>query len=1034
MYVFGDFELDTERFQLRRGKDVVPLEPKVFDVLRYLVEHHDRVATKRELLDALWPGETVTEAVLPTNINALRRALGQKKGQKQPIETIHGRGYRFSAEVRREMATRRRSRPPPAPRPEPLPSDSVQVALHDAEREPFVGRLDELRRMGRSLERALAGQGQLCLLTGEAGIGKTRTAYELASLAAGRGVQVWFAQCFEDAGAPPFWPWVQLLRAALRGAPGQQVRKWAGRALPELVHLCPELGSVGEQSIDAAAMADDQARFRLFDAVTGFFSRAAQDAPRVLVIDDLQWADEPSLRLLRFVASHMDRTPILLLGTVRDDALAKDAPARPHLDALSRQRGCRNHALSGLSENEVALYVSSLLGGPVSPNLSRAVFDKTGGNPFFVRESLRLLETRGQLDVSGETTLPVLQLPEVAKDTVRRRLELLSEETLRTLQCAAVIGNQFELPVLEPVRGVPGRALIAQLDEAEKENLVVSTREGVSRYVFRHGLVRDTLYEDLPSVERLRIHAAVGSALETRRGSSGPEIYNELAYHFYQALPESESERAVDYLCRAARLSESVYAHEDSVRLYRRAIDAMAFQGQPDPIVRADLQLSLARALQAGGQYRRARTVLIEVAQRASEEGWPETLAEAAIALRPTGRPAVLPDPEALSALEAAREALSPRQHALRARVIGRLSYTPPYALDMGQRAKLSAEATELAQHAGDVDTQMDALVARLYALQGPDDIAATLEVSEQLLQLAVDHSRPQLQLEAHTFRYFSYLQLGEIASADRENQRALELSLQVRNVLWSWHCERAQALRAMCDGRLEDAELRLKELTPRGRKLQGKLALLYFQSAMYWLMRERGDLAAFKATQRDQVLERYGWSGQNLRAAVLTYELDMGRLEAARSGFEELAQEDFDSLLPTGDYVACLCNLATIAVAVGQQTPAEVLYERLSPYRRLNAVNSLGHYTGSASHYLAQLAVFLDRPKLAKDHFEAALEMNERMGARPALCRTRVSFGRFLQQRTVCTDTGRARELLQQAKDMAETIGMRGLAAEAAS
>src|SRR5262245_20656867 len=254
IFAFSDFELDESLYQLRRRGEVVRLEPKVFDVLAYLVRQRDRVVPKDELLARLWPGEFVSETVLPRCITAARKAVGDDPAGQKVIQTVHGRGYRFVAA---------------------LADDARRAQAGDgaaAERpgEIFVGREQAMAELRGALDDACSGRGRLVFLVGEPGIGKTRTAEELAALARQRGARVHGGRCYEDDGSPAFWPWVQILRGCVRDADPRLVASELGPAAADIAELVPEVRQSLPHLPAPPSLPPEQARFRLFDGVATF--------------------------------------------------------------------------------------------------------------------------------------------------------------------------------------------------------------------------------------------------------------------------------------------------------------------------------------------------------------------------------------------------------------------------------------------------------------------------------------------------------------------------------------------------------------------------------------------------------------------------------------------------------------------------------------------------------------------------------------------------------------------------------------------
>jgi predicted ATPase/DNA-binding winged helix-turn-helix (wHTH) protein len=603
-YSFGEFVLDTQLFQLRRGSDVIPLEPKVFDVLRYLVEHHERVATKRELLDALWPNEVVTEAVLPTNINALRRALGQKRGDKQPIETIHGRGYRFAMPVTRTMPPRAGTdidvRLPPDSIPSLAPLD-----ISDAE--PFFGRVQLLSKLKRCLVRALGDQSQICVLSGEAGIGKTRTAQRITDLARAHGADIWVGSCHEGEGAPAFWPWAQVMRSAFYAEGPSTMRTWLGPSIGDVVPWIPELAEGTDAQTPVAAPTLDHASFRALDAVSRLLVQAARVRPRVVLLEDMHRADEASWQLLRLLAPTLERCAVLILVTLRSrDDLTVAAPVQRNVDSLSRLPSCSRFYMRGFEEVETRELVKHLLDAEPSSDLTRALQEKTGGNPLFLRELCEWLAARGRVDAAALSDAPGVAPPEVVQHVLRRRVARLGPVAQRLLEAASVIGSMWDVSSAETLSGLTREEVLASVDAALDQRIIIPVAARVDAYRFAHDLLRDTLYSDLALSHRKRLHLHAAKVLEDRLAWLGADAVREIAQHLYRALPDGDTSTAIAWLQRAAELSEATQAFEDAARYYRSAVDATRLLPVADPALVQELTEARARAQECA---RKARIV-----------------------------------------------------------------------------------------------------------------------------------------------------------------------------------------------------------------------------------------------------------------------------------------------------------------------------------------------------------------------------------------------------------------------------------------
>jgi AAA ATPase domain len=353
---------------------------------------------------------------------------------------------------------------------------------------PFVGRLRELTELSAVLVGSSAGRGGLFMVTGEPGIGKSRLMEEFAGLLADQGWRVLAGRCWEHGGAPAYWPWIQVVRAAggefedcMPAAAGTGGRPGASEPLPAPTSADPESD-----------------RFRLFDGVARFLMKVADDRRLLVVLDDLHAADEPSLLLLRFLAQTIAGERIVLLGAYRE------AEQRVHeLVELFAELARVGHRipLRGLSRPEVGSYISRVAARPAPEAVVAKVHDVTAGNPFFVGEVVRVLLADGSLADAGQPMVdPVLRIPEEVHALIRRRVAGLEREATANLRVAAVIGREFQLGVLQRVSRLSVRRLADALSEAVRAGILAEDPSVPGRYAFTHDLVRETLYQGMPMV------------------------------------------------------------------------------------------------------------------------------------------------------------------------------------------------------------------------------------------------------------------------------------------------------------------------------------------------------------------------------------------------------------------------------------------------------------------------------------------------------------------------------------------------------
>jgi len=305
--------------------------------------------------------------------------------------------------------------------------------------------MDELRA---ALEETIAGRGRLAMLVGEPGIGKTRTAQELAAYAETRGTQVLWGRCYEEDGAPPYWPWVQAIRSYAQTRTAEQLQDEMGPSAADIAEIVPEIGRKLPDLMTPAELPPEQARFRLFDSITSFFKSAGRSQPLFLVLDDLHWADEPSLLLLQFLAQQLSDSCVLVLGCYRDVELSRQHLLSETLSRISREAYYQRHALRRLDLDDTAQFIDAAAGTSVSRSIVEAIYSRTEGNPFFTTEVMQLLSDRGELAESSESGPQGIRIPEGVREVVGQRLNRLSPDCNLVLSTAAVIGREFTVDLL----------------------------------------------------------------------------------------------------------------------------------------------------------------------------------------------------------------------------------------------------------------------------------------------------------------------------------------------------------------------------------------------------------------------------------------------------------------------------------------------------------------------------------------------------------------------------------------------------------
>ena len=592
------------------------------------------------------------------------------------------------------------------------------------------------------------------MIAGEPGIGKTRTAQEFSEHAVQRGAGVLWGRCHEEAGAPPYWPWVQIIRSLLQARTPEAPLGDLGPGAADIADLAPEMRDRLPGSGSGARLKDTpEARFRMFEAIRRLLAVACGNQALVLVLDDLHWADAPSLRLLEFLAPEIADIPLLLVGTYRATELSRQHPLSNTLGGLARAPHIDRVDLPGLSVEEAHAFITAAAGTKPPAWFTRSLHQQTEGNPLFLREIVRFLEQQGILNAEIEApdaALPrVIRVPEGLKEVIGRRLNLLSPACNEVLALASVIGRNFSLDVLMRAATPLGAdELIEALDEALAAHIINDA--GNRRYQFTHNLVRVTLYDELSASVRRRMHRTVGTALEAL-GGDRRAVLPELAHHFSAG---GDVDRGIDFAVRAGQSADALLAFEDAAQFFQMALDTLALGTAADGVARCRLLFQLGEAQRKSAEFTRAQSTLREAAEAARDLNLPELLAKAALAYERIswriGRPADAA-PEGL--LADALRLVPETEIKLRVELTGALARSLLYAGSEKEARERLDFAIAVARKSGD-----QALLARTleYLFDfpwGPDGTRNLLALAGELLEAAVRSGNTEVAFMARVRR-----------------------------------------------------------------------------------------------------------------------------------------------------------------------------------------------------------------------------------------------------------------------------------------
>ena len=880
----------------------------------------------------------------------------------------------------------------------------------------FLGRSEELAVLQVCLAAAAHGHGGIVLVGGEPGIGKTRLAEEAASEAAASDVTVAWGRCWEGEGAPAFWPWTQVLRSAcIKGEPNP--------TRPRLSDIGSVLRALGVLLPDSPTMDLQHSRFHFFDTICALLQCAAKEKSLLIVLDDIHWADSASLLLLQFIASHIGTDPILIVGTYRDAEMDAVGQLSQVLATISRHRWTRRVSLRGLSTDEVGRLIERAIGLKCPDQIANLFRERTGGNPFFLTETVRFLGEQA-CNNANWTSILAPQLPDTVREAVQSRLKSLSNHAVNTLRNASIVGKEFDVTLLAMLAAQNPEDLHESISQCVDAKLISALPDCITSYRFAHTLVRECLYEQVPSADREFRHVQLGAELERRVAGDETAHVAAIAYHYSLGGSAVDPAKALEYSIRAGEQATSALAFEDAVGHYARAISCRG-AGLASSRERCELLLALGEAQRRSGLWDESKDSFRKAASLARRISDGSTLlARAAIGF--CGFIAQAPvDREAVALLREALSVLGDDEAETKVRLLSGLTFVLHFDTDHASRIELTAEATTIAEGIGESVSLAEAFEARICALVGRCDPSELKRLAITAVELTSRSGDSYREFRCRLFYHLALLQKGKNSAARVEFRRCVAIANALRYPKYLWQLLVVEAGRSAAEGHFDIAQQKVVDARHLAQYVDGGLAEQYRIIQQTHLSYAKGEMGACEAALRE-VVELYPEIAL-AHAALANALAASGDLYSAREALNWFDATNLDGGSGFFRYFT-LALAAESASIVQDQRRARILYEVLQGHARENVVISWGAgLLGSVSHYLGLLAASSAEFDDAARHFEDALAMNAELQAPGLVAVTKRRYSEVLLKRDRPADRSLATQLLRDAVATFEALQMTG-------
>ena len=890
--------------------------------------------------------------------------------------------------------------------------DNISTPVH-LETDLVVGRDNEHELLQESFSEARAKRGNITLIRGEPGIGKSCLAWSFSRQAQKSGAQVVFGQCHETLGSPPFWPWLQILKALYTNGDAELMsseRVFEGMTESFETNSTPSTfaGNVGSE------------QFLLFNRIANLLTEISSDQTLLIILDDLHWADRSSLLLLTHLCRKLAEQAIMIIGTYREMEITRKHPLFESLGEIGRQTKLRRIGLKGLSEKDVSGFLQQRIAQSMPSELIQTLYEKTEGNPLFVTEVADLLQREKSTLQHGRF---MFEIPDGIQEAIGQRLNFLSADCSDLLSHAAVIGRRFNLRILNSlVTESEELHTLELLEEATLRGIVRESGQIVGEFQFSHVLIRDILYEELSLAKKIILHGKVADILVELESRGTQQSLGEIARHYYQALQSGQGNKAIEYAVRAGKHAYALSAFDEAQDYFELALDVISINEQGHESVKTQTLLDITKCLHASGSGNREVIAaldrcLIEARQHSHYSVFIESACRKVYQARD---PKMIP--AALKILNEALDYTDNEAFETRANILAHRGM----AFSFNSRRREAEEdvynAVELAARSGEPHVHCNALCMALLVLRGrPEKLSERIQLGEQALDIAITTGDVYLCKDPLEWLILSYQEAGDITRV-RQLIRLLSESVEeAYRFKAHYFAAGASACLALFSGQWQRAESLIEDAIEIGSgSLDGGADGVY-GAQMFLLNRELGRLPMIHGALTQLV----GDHTPMWKPGLLATYTDLNLLDKASALFDELTEHDFSIIAEDELFLTCLVYLTETCVALDNTDKAIGLYQRLLPFSGQMVSHPTAVCYGPADMYLGMLTSLMNKLDDAQSFFANASKLSERNGQNMWHTHIKFRHAQVLQRHNYTGGKAVFQKLIDESRAAAQSLGM---------